>query len=139
MTKITYKDGYKYQLCNHYTIKTTIYPKSNITTDFIDLDKNGILTIKKGYAWDGASGIAIDTCNFMRGSLVHDALYQLMRNDLIDRVVYKDVTDKLLKTICQEDGMSGIRSWWVYNAVKYFGNFATTKANKKVELVAPCD
>jgi len=136
---MTYKDGYKYQLCNQYKIKTTIYPKSNITTDFIDLDKNGTLTIKKGYAWDGASGIAIDTCNFMRGSLVHDALYQLMRNDLIDRVVCKDIADRLLKTICQEDGMSSARSWWVFNAVKYFGDFATTKANKKVELIAPCD
>jgi len=94
-TKITYKNGYKYQLYNNYKIKTTIYPKSNITTDFIDLDKNGTLTIKKGYAWDGASGIAIDTCNFMRGSLVHDALYQLMRNDLIDRVVYKFIWVKL--------------------------------------------
>ena len=137
-TKITYKDGYKYQLQNPYKIKTAIFPKSNITTHFIDLSTKGNLTIKKGYAWDGASGIAFDTCNFIRGSLVHDALYQLMRYDLIDRVIYKDVADKLLKTICKEDGMSGIRAWWVYNAVKYFGNFATTKANKKVEIIVPC-
>jgi hypothetical protein len=112
--QITYKDGYKYQLCETYTIDTAIYPKENITTFFIDLNTKGKLTIKKGYAWDGASGVAFDTCNFMRGSLVHDALYQLMRNDLINRDIYKDTADKLLQTICKQDGMSRVRAWWVY-------------------------
>ena len=60
---IIYKDGYKYQLCKTYTIDTAIYPKENITTFFIDLNTKGKLTIRKGYAWDGASGIAFDTCN----------------------------------------------------------------------------
>jgi predicted membrane-bound dolichyl-phosphate-mannose-protein mannosyltransferase len=51
---ITYKYGYKYQLCETYTIDTVIYPKENITTFFIDLNTKGKLTIRKGYAWDGA-------------------------------------------------------------------------------------
>ena len=33
--------------------------------------------------------------------------------------------------------MSGVRAWWVYWGVRLFGNFATTKANKKVEFKAP--
>jgi hypothetical protein len=38
----------------------------------------------KGYAWNGPSGPTLDTRNFMRGSLVHDALYQLMREGRMD-------------------------------------------------------
>ncbi|MDA8018651.1 MAG: hypothetical protein MPN21_14515 [Thermoanaerobaculia bacterium] len=34
--------------------------------------------IEAGYAWNGATG-AIDTPSFRRASLIHDGLYQLMR------------------------------------------------------------
>ena len=50
-----------------------------------------------------------------------------------------DTADKLLQTICKQDGMSGVRAWWVYWGVRMFGNFATTKANKKFEFKAPCN
>lgn len=75
---ILYKEGYKYQLAEEYTISIPIKPDSNIISDYIDLNNDGELVIKKGYAWDGPSGPTIDSLNFMRGSLVHDALYQLI-------------------------------------------------------------
>jgi len=46
-------------------------------------DSDGGLLIKAGYSWDGPSGSAIDTKNFMQGSLVHDALYQLLRENIL--------------------------------------------------------
>lgn len=38
-----------------------------------------ILTISRGYVWDGASGPVFDTKSIMIASLVHDVCYQLMR------------------------------------------------------------
>ncbi len=64
--------------------------------------------------WDGPSGLTIDTPNFMRGSLVHDTLYQLLRNELIEQK-WRDEADEELRRICREDGMSKICANWVYN------------------------
>ena len=130
---IFYKSGYKYQLAVDYEIPLTELNSFEIATDYVLL-KDGVLTIFKDYAWDGASGPAIDTKNFMRGSLVHDVLYQLMREGRLPRGV-KSYADKVLRKICLEDGMSRVRAWWVYEAVKRFGKYATIK-NKDIK-VAP--
>ena len=45
--------------------------------------KDGILFVKTGYAWDGASGPIINTRDTLVASLVHDVLYQAMRLNLI--------------------------------------------------------
>ena len=95
------------------------------------------MSIKKGYAWDGPSGPTIDSFNFMRGSLVHDALYQLMRNDLLDRKIHKVPADKLLQKMCLEDGMSRLRAWTVYQALQVGGRPATLKENLKKAINAP--
>ena len=73
-TFISYKSGFKYQLVLDYELEIKISPSSEIVTDYIVLYESRMLVIKKGYAWDGPSGPTIDTKNFMRGSLVHDAL-----------------------------------------------------------------
>ncbi len=72
---------YKYQLMADYILQIDIKPIQNIELKFLSLSSEGALPIKKFYAWDGPSGPTIDTRDFMRGSLVHDALYQLMRLD----------------------------------------------------------
>ncbi len=76
---VVYKGGYKYQLHESYEVTVRINPPEDIKTEYISLDQMGHLVLQKGYAWDGPSGPTIDTGDFMRGSLVHDALYQLMR------------------------------------------------------------
>ena len=75
MKYISYKSGYKYQLYEDYAVMIGMIPPDDVVTDYIELNSDGLLTIRKGYAWDGPSGPTIDTLNFMRGSLVHDALY----------------------------------------------------------------
>lgn len=121
--KITYRKikKYKYQLMRKgYTCQISIRKKS-IKTDFIQLTTKGKLTIKRGYAWDGPSGPTIDTKTFMRGSLVHDALYQLMRLKHLDYTKHRRQADDLLKRHCLQDGMFRVRAWYVHKFVCWLG------------------
>ena len=119
---ISYKKRrkYKYTLFSDYEHCTTICPSYPIVTRFIDLDMSGVLTIKRNYAWDGASGPVFDTRRIMRGSLVHDALYQLMREEHLPQKA-RENADWLLREICIEDGMPKFNADLVYLAVDLFG------------------
>lgn len=111
---------YKYALTDDYRIRIAITGQE-IHTRFIDLGGDGTLVVKRGYAWDGPSGPTLDTISFMRGSLVHDALYQLMRDgDLPDLPRHRRIADRLLALICIKDGMLPIRALWVYLAVRAY-------------------
>ena len=119
--RIRYRSGFKYQLVNDYRVRVDIFPDYDIVTEFIELDRSGALTIRHGYAWDGASGPTFDSKNFMRGSLVHDALAQLMRDAHLDREEWFTPTNIELRKICSEDGMWSVRAWWVFIGVEYLG------------------
>lgn len=135
MKRIKYRDGYKYQLAEDYEVSTKIFPSSDITTPFICLTIGGILTVKGGYAWDGPSGPTIDTKNFLRGSLVHDALYQLMRMKCLD-CGWRPAADEELIRICKQDGMWGLRRWWVMRGVRFGGEGSAAWQAEKI-LTAP--
>jgi len=137
MECIAYKAGYKYQLKADYVVQIDIRPVAPIDTEYLALTTAGTLTIKEGYAWDGPSGPTIDTLNFMRGSLVHDGLYQLKREHHLDEDTYRDTADRLLQKICKEDGMSAARAWVVYEGVHYFGEPSADPANDKPVTRAP--
>jgi len=79
-----------------------------------------ILTLMKGYACDGPSGPTVDTEDFMRGSFVHDALYQLIREGVLGKS-FRKKADKILYRLCREDGMPWFRAQYVYRAVRWFG------------------
>jgi hypothetical protein len=70
----------------------------------------------------------------MRGSLVHDALYQLIRLQQIP-LHYKNYADLLLKKICLEDGMTGFQANCVYLGVKYFGGASAKPASEKPDQI----
>ncbi|HTE65830.1 MAG TPA: DUF1353 domain-containing protein, partial [Candidatus Binatia bacterium] len=109
---------------------------TDVHAEFLSMTPDGELTIRAGYAWDGPSGPAIDTANFMRGSLVHDALYQLIRERYLS-IVVRDAADSLLRDICREDGMSRLRAWWVYRAVSRHGEPSADPARNKPVREAP--
>ena len=121
---ITYSEGYKYQLEKDYSISVAIQGE-RVDSQFITLDEQGTLTIRKGYSWDGPSGPTIDTLDSMRGALVHDALYQSMRDYGLDRVKYKSVADDTFRRCCREDGMLWVRAFYFYWGVKLFGAKST--------------
>ncbi len=135
-SQIKYKGGYKYQLAETHSCKIDICPVTNIQTEYIELTDMGRLTIKEGYCWDGASGPAIDTKRIMRGSLVHDALYQLLREGFLppeDRVG----ADMELRKIILEDGMSWMRAWYCYRVVRRLAGYAAKPEYQKEILIAP--
>jgi hypothetical protein len=111
---------YKYNLEKDYTCKADIDVDQACDLGKLEITSDGQLTIRKGYAWDGPSGPTIDTKNFMRGSLVHDVLYQLIREQKINQNQRKRA-DQILREICLECGMSGLRAWRIYCGVRLFG------------------
>ena len=121
--RITYRElrRYKYQLTEEYGVTIDIHPQEDIELKYIGLSSAGRLRISQYYAWDGPSGPTIDTKSFMRGSLVHDALYQLMRLKKLDCQTHRERTDQILCEICKEDGMCALRRWYVYRALRTFG------------------
>ena len=133
---IFYKSGFKYQLTSDCVVEVGIWPERLIATGYLSITPDGVLTILRGYAWDGPSGPTIDTKSFMRGSLVHDALYQLIRTGLLPESE-RHVADKVLGRLCREDGMWRARAWWVYKAVRLAGGAAADPSNRKKIKTAP--
>ncbi|MEZ9822922.1 DUF1353 domain-containing protein [Shewanella sp. 10N.286.45.A1] len=123
---------YKYNLHSVLTYATGLSVDDPVANRFIEIDESGLLTIKPGYAWDGPSSPAIDSKNFMQGSLIHDALYQLMREEILPQSA-RQRADEILREVCLQDGMSAFRAWYVYQGVRIGGG----KSAKPDLLTAP--
>ena len=134
---IEYRSGYKYQLAADYHAEISIKPATDIDTQFLSLKKQGNLIVKSGYAWDGISGPVVDTDKNLRASLVHDALYQLMRLKKISAKDNKDKADKLFKKMCKEDGVLSPVAQVYYEALKALGKPATDPKKAKLIKQAP--
>lgn len=137
MAQIKYQSGYKYQLVEGVVTQLSFKPPKDIHESYIHFTTDGKLFINKGYAWDGPSGPTIDTNTFMRGSLIHDALYQLMRDGLLDHDTYREKSDQALHDLCIEDGMCSLRAWWVLRGVRDFGHPSADPRYQKEILIAP--
>ncbi len=121
MKKIAYRKlhRYKYQLMKEYRFKLG-FRGSEASMTFIHLYVGGELVIDPGYSWDGPSGPTIDTKTFMRGSLVHDAVYQLLRAGLFgDHEHWREIADDLIRIICVKDGMMRMRACCRRRQVRY--------------------
>lgn len=126
-------DGFSYRRIYDYALdadfnlathlrppETASIPKGDGSGDWIRLDTDGNLFIANGFSWDGASGPALDTPSFMRGSCAHDALYQLCKSGALPRSFRKDA-DRLLLWLCRLDGMGPIRRGYVWLGVRVGG------------------
>lgn len=122
-------DRYKYKVTADYLVKTCVLPLAPINHVFFGLERGGLLHIKAGYMWDGASGPTIDTKNIPRASCVHDVFYQMMRERYI-KSGHKDSADQELRRIMMEDWVpktplghlwNKIRGNYFYYGVKWFG------------------
>lgn len=120
---IKFKKNWGYTLVKDYSIQTCITPDQNIYSEYFRITRKGKICVSAGYNWDAASGPAIDTPNFMRGSLIHDVCYQAIREGQLDPK-WRLQADQELRRICREDGMNRVRAWWVYWGVRWFAGFA---------------
>ena len=133
--KVYYRDGYRFQLVEPFQAQTGIKVACPGNT-FVGLAQDGTLTLAAGYAWDGASGPIKQDGTVIRASLVHDGLYQLMRDEGLASE-HRDAADKLLRAMCKEDGMPGRQAWLVYLAVRTFGARFADPSSRKPILEAP--
>lgn len=118
LTDLVYRAGYEYQLERDCSFQLPISFGIEYEDAFIKLTKDGVLVAKANYAWDGPSGPTFDTPDFMAGSLVHDELYQLMREGVLNTEQCRKIADETLIEVCKEDGMGVLRRGWVYAGVR---------------------
>jgi hypothetical protein len=133
------RKSYEFELLTEETFHTDVRGYGT-TTEFIHLSDEGLLTISKHYSWDGSSvplkrmikpvwnsdkycGIA---------SLIHDALYQLIRDGNIPKSC-KTIADLTYRNMCILGGMGKLQAAWRYKALRWFGWSALHK--KKVNQI----
>ena len=133
--RIRYRSGIKYWLADLYDTQLAfVMPGVDIETDFIRLSASGRLLLRRGFPWNGASG-ALDDRSSMRGSAVHDALYELMAAGLLDPTLWREASDNELRRILVEDKMHPDRAEIWFNMVRKFGGMFAR--NEKPIHIAP--
>lgn len=121
-----------YQLHGDYCIDVSAYikPAWDIVGDWALLSKDGFLLVRHGYMWDGGSspfaklpvvGKWTKTKSTLRNSMLHDALFQLIRLGLLSPH-FKGAADRILRDIGIKDGMYRWRADAWYDAVTAFGD-----------------
>ncbi len=136
--KITYRDlpKWKYQLLHDWYTATNMVG-FNIKNPMFTLRPDGFLEVKRGYAWDGPSGPTIDTKTFMRASVVHDVLYQCLREGKLPPSKRK-LADQELVRYAKMDGMNPIRRSYAFWSLRVFaGRAAKLKTKPMKAHVAP--
>lgn len=136
-----YEGNYKYQLGLEYKHQLPFKPPSTsfqmamdllvIKHDYFTLSASGLLAIKAGYAWDGASGPTFDTSNAMRASLVHDVGYQMIGEKLLPGDFRLGFDEEFL-SILIEDGMSDFRAHAWFLAVRAAGGVAARRGARRL-------
>lgn len=133
---IKYQKRFKYQLVEDYSGSIKGEFPNHVTHHYFTLNKDGSYLIFSGYAWDGPSGPTIDTSTFMRGSLVHDVLYQAIRLELIP-LSFRKRADEILREVCLEDGMTRLRAWLVYRGVRLGAGASALPSRTRKVYYAP--
>lgn len=138
---LKYKSGYAY-----YTTEALEVPVDFACPDFplaVVSDtwlwcRQGRLVIRARYAWDGASFVLFCWMGtpgaWLVPSLVHDALYQALREGKLGRQ-YRDEIDRLFCRQLRARGVSWLVATVAYWCVRVGGNFAVRKTNPVREAV----
>ena len=120
------KIKYKYRLYESESRMTDIKGLS-ISTPFVRLRRDGTMTIRKGYAWNG-SNWSIDWKS-KTASMYHDAGYQFMRLGMLDKK-YREYLDELYRIILLEKGLWKLLADFRYTVLRNFGGTSAKLTGK---------
>lgn len=120
-----------YELQETICINSGLNPITPLSVaGYIALYTNGVLKIRAGYAWNGADVIPDDDGN-MLASLIHDALYQLMRVAYTDngnrpmagivRRTFRKQADILFRDLYIQNGGRVLWVWVCYLVLRIVG------------------
>jgi len=94
---------YKYRLVDPVQVQTNIFGIDGKLDPWLEIRADGMLFIAARYLWDGPSNPAIDSVAFMRPSLVHDALCDLMDARILDEKIHWGPAVDLIVKHLKED------------------------------------
>ena len=132
--RITYYNNWKYKLDEAHNHCLSIC-LSDYLTDIDDAKRQSLerqsrmkvtdksICFDRDYAWDGPSGPTIDTPDAMRASLVHDGLYQALRDRRLLPKARKAADVEFLRVL-KKDDMFCLRRWSWYLGVRWFASRA---------------
>jgi len=124
--------GYKYDIRARIVIRVNC--PYNFAAEYYSV-KDGYMYVEVGYAYDGPSGPAIDTPDFMLASLVHDVFYQAMREGLLP-LAFRKIADKEMYRVCIGQGMWRIRANGAYHFVRLLSEHtAKPEKNPRGQIV----
>lgn len=132
---IIYRRALRFQLAEECRIQTAVLGFEVNVPRIGKLTKDGMLTVREDKAWDGPSPPAIRTRSFMRGSLAHDVLCQMIRLGYLPKSCIL-AAHQTLRDVCIEDDMWRIRAGWVYWAKRFMGP-ATRPSGEFTQYRAP--
>lgn len=127
-----YKSGYRYKLDDGYYQPLPFgVPHAKVVGWVVIVGHD--LGISSGYSWDGAStGLPWTPKKWLRPSLVHDALYQLIREGQLPMERRKDA-DEVFYQLLRENRVNVVLATVAYWAVHLFGNYCLRKGRKTKE------
>jgi hypothetical protein len=118
--KLIYRERkFKYQVLKDYTSYYGL-KGYEIDNQYYHISRDGWLTAKALYSWDGASGTTLDDKENMVPALHHDIIYQAIRRSELPLSV-KKFADDMLKEEMIERGASRIRAQMYHDGVTLFG------------------
>lgn len=128
-----YKSGYRYKLDDVYAHELPFHAfDAKQVGTWVSLVDNR-LVISNGYAWDGAStGLPWTPKKWLRPSLVHDALYQLIREGQLAMAFRKDA-DTVFYQLLRENRVNLVLATVAYWAVRICGNYFLRKGRQTKE------
>lgn len=133
--RIAYRAGFKYQVETDCA-----FPVPELAGFFSEIDwaelRNGTLTVRKGFCWDGPSGPVADQLPFMPASVAHDALYRMLRRKVLPPDCRK-AADEIYMRLLIEAGVPEIEARRQYDGLRLFGGGAADPANDEPILTAP--
>lgn len=118
---ILYACGYKYQLRENAIAESRVRPCELVQHEYFAIDTDGLILVRRGYAWDGASSIAVDTPGTIYASLFHDVLYQAIRLYLLEHSFRNDA-DLTYYDLCVAGGVNRVRAYYHYLGLRLGGD-----------------